>query len=380
MKTGAAKIRHSAIKTPARVPSRLSAIDLQRGFLMVLMALDHAAWYSSGEYPSDELWGGSFPVHATLLSFLTKNLPHLCAPGFLFLMGAGLVLFSDARKKMGWSSSRIVRTCLLRGVIFVTLQLTLENYAWSFGPYHAPDSSMLYFGVFYTLGVSMMLGGWMVQLPTKILTALTVLGFALYPLFIPDPSLFREPVSVVSRLLLIAGASNGVEVYFPAFPWLFVTALGILFGRFVQKRKDEALQWTGVLGATLLVLFLAFRLFGGNYGNLRPTEGLFSVVKYPPSLAYLTGTLGINLCLLNFFTLYAKIPFLQVFGRTSLFFYVVHLYALSAIYRLFLPADGIGLPKSYLVWASVIVLLYPLCQAYDRFKRKRGVDSFWHLL
>src|ERR1051325_1284128 len=79
-------------------PARLLALDGLRGLIMVAMALDHANFFVAREHPSPEFWNGSFPFYPNALAFLTRLVTHLAAPGFFFLMGAGMVLLAESRR------------------------------------------------------------------------------------------------------------------------------------------------------------------------------------------------------------------------------------------------------------------------------------------
>ncbi len=100
-------------------PSRLASLDALRGLIIVLMAIDHARGFIARNHPS-EFWGTPLPDYqGDWLAFVTRLVTHLCAPGFMFLMGAGAALFARSRARAGWSSVRIARHLLLRGLVLI---------------------------------------------------------------------------------------------------------------------------------------------------------------------------------------------------------------------------------------------------------------------
>ena len=86
----------------APTAGRIDSFDLLRGSIMALMALDHAAFFVAKRHPG-EFWHTALPVYLDLISFFTRAVTHLCAPGFFLLMGAGVVFFQCSRQASGWS-------------------------------------------------------------------------------------------------------------------------------------------------------------------------------------------------------------------------------------------------------------------------------------
>ncbi len=142
------------------------------------------------------------------------------------------------------------------------------------------------------------------------------------------------------------------------------------------------------MGAAALLLFIPVRLLGG-FGNIRPWQGdgwiaFLNVVKYPPSIVFLLITLGADLLLLGLFTRVVAVAEvglwpLVVFGRTPLFFYVTHLYLYGYMGQIIAP-EGIGIRQMYPYWLLGLVILFPLCWFYGRFKHNRSPNSLWRFL
>jgi uncharacterized membrane protein len=373
---------------------RLIPIDALKGFLMVLMAVDHANFFIAKMHPTGEFWGIPLPEYRSLLAFLTRFVTQPCAPGFFFLMGVGMILYADSRRALQWSEARIFRHFMVRGIILVLLQLFLENSAWLMGPansLHPPGGGKqvwFHFGVLFGLGMTMILGAILMRLPSIVIAGVSLAGIVLTQIFIPDPGKAETLFSPLLRIFFIPGQTGPVQVFYPVLPWLWIVGLGIVFGRWVSKDRKKSYQRALYFGLFFLLLFFAVRIPGG-FGNIHPPEesglmALLNVTKYPPSIAFTLLTLG--LCLLFLF-LFSRIgkgmkilgkPLL-VFGRAALFFYLAHLYILAIFGLLFFSKGSSGLLLMYVFWFIGLAILYPLCLWYGKFKKKKAADSIWRM-
>lgn len=366
--------------------ARLLPLEALRGLIMIVMALDHANLFIAHEHSPGEFWSGPFPRYGDALAFLTRFVTHLSAPGFFFLMGAGMVLFAESRRRLGWSEGAIARHLVVRGLLLIALQLLVEDPAWQIG---APLGLLpVYVGVLYALGASMIAGALLLRAGSAALLGLSLATALATELLIADPRVAGPLTSPLLRLLLVPGRAENLLVYYPLIPWLGLAALGMVFGRRLARDRAGAYRAALPIGAALVLLFLLVRSFGG-FGNIRPPAGpgwiaFLNVVKYPPSIVFILLTLGVNLLLL---ALLARVGAalgrwaqpLLVFGNSPLFFYIAHLY-LYGLIGLALGPRGIGIPRMYPFWLLGLVLLYPLCWLYGRFKRSRAPDSVWRLL
>lgn len=354
---------------------------------MIVMALDHANLFIAHGHPRPEFWSGSFPSYSDPLAFFTRAITHLAAPGFFFLMGAGMTLFAVSRRRAGWSDGKIARNLIVRGVILIGMQFVLEDPAWiwgSGGPFTLWDMPV-YLGVLYGLGGAMILGTLLLSLDLRLVLAVSVALISGTEIVLGN---FARELSGVglARLLVMPGTTREFTVYYPILPWLGVTAFGIAFGRMLAQNAEIAYRRALIVGAAFLALFIPLRVLGG-FGNLRPPAGrdliaFLSVVKYPPSLTFLLLTLGIDLSLLFVLSRRAlslvtgHLSPLLVFGATPLFFYIAHLYLYGFIGRTFFP-QGTGIPGMYPWWLAGLAVLYPLCWLYGKFKAKQPHDSIW---
>lgn len=372
--------------------ARLLHFDLLRGFIMVLMALDHASFFIAHKH-SGEFWGQPQPHYDSALAFLTRLVTHLCAPGFFFLTGVGMLLFAEARRTVGWSEFAIRKHYLTRGALLIVLQLFIENPAWVLGPTSTTaqppgggSSVLLHFGVLYGLGAAMILSVWLLRLSVPVLVGLGALAVLTTQWLTPGPATVNELYSPIVRLLLVPGHSNLVQVFYPVVPWVGLTLFGMAFAKIVRARPAQTVRLSLALGAGLLLLFLLVRGSGG-FGNLQPQTdtswiGFLNVTKYPPSLAYVTLTLGCDLLLLAVFTPIAARAnrwwqVLLVFGQTALCFYLAHLYLYALAGLTLAPGQGTSLPWMYAYWLSGLFILYWLCRRYRAFKQTTAPDSVW---
>ena len=359
--------------------TRLLPLDALRGFIIVLMALDHANSFIAHGKLEPELWADLFPSYLghPPLTFVTRLVTHLAAPGFFFLMGAGMILLAQSRRRRGWSEWQITRHFLLRGALLIVLQFSLENLAWSL-----KEPPGIYFGVLYALGGVMIIGMLLLRLPQGWLLLLSGSLIIATELLLPESRTGFAAYPVPLRMWLLPGFTGPVLVLYPLMPWLGVAGLGMVYGRWLQQDATVAYRRAFWLGVISLLLFLPLRYLGG-YGNIRPATGydwiaILNVVKYPPSITFLLLTLGTNLLLL---ALFSKLPDLilwplAVFGQVPLFFYISHLFLYGFWSQRIEPA-GVGIPRMIPYWLLGLLILWPICWLYGRFKHSRAPNSIW---
>jgi uncharacterized membrane protein len=365
---------------------RLLPLDRLRGWLIVLMALDHANYFIARQHSTGEHWGGPFPAYDSALPFLTRLVTHLCAPGFFFLMGTGMLLFSESRRKQGWKPWQVSLHYWLRASILVALQLFIVNPIWKAGPLAFPE---IYIGVLVALGGTMILGSVLLGLNSTGLVLLTLgllVGTEWLP---PSPEMWGGLDNNPWNLLwLYSGGDGALWSNYPILPWLELVIFGILFGRWLLA--DEKMAYTKglILGLLLLAAFAGIRYFD-RFGVIRPRAGenwidYLNVVKYPPSLAFIFLTMGANLILLWVFSRSGSIierasGALDLFGREPLFMYIMHLGLYMLMGRMIAPYV-MSIPAMLPYWTLGLVILYPLTLCYNRIKRSRGNLLIWRYL
>jgi uncharacterized membrane protein len=361
-------------RTPASpTAARLFAPDALRGLIITLMALDHANYFIARQHPTGEMWGGPYPVYTDTLTFLTRFVTHFCAPGFFFLMGVGMALWALSRQEQGWSKWHVIRHFLIRAGVILAIKFLVVNRAWG---------NPLYFGVLWALAGTMILGSLLLWLKPRYLLTLTIVLLIGMELLTPAPNQWGTRLGWLTRIFLVPGGvvgSAGETILwsnYPVLPWLELVTLGIVFGKWLAEDPRKAFSRAWKLGAAFLVAFVAVRYLNG-FGNIRPRMSnswidFLNPVKYPPSIAYTLMTTGVNLIVLWLFSrarALAQNVFqpLVVFGRTPLFFYVLHLFLYSWLGKVLAP-HGSSLLAMYPIWLLGLLILYPLCWGYRKLK------------
>jgi uncharacterized membrane protein len=388
--------------------SRIRSVDLIRGAVMILMALDHVRVYTG--LPA----GGPTPG-----IFFTRWVTHFCAPAFIFLAGTSAFLYG--RKHTGLS-----RFLLIRGAWLIFLELTVLRLAWTFNLDFAHYELA---GVIWVIGWCMILMAGLVKLPLPAIAVLGLVIIAGHNLMDPHLStiisgLGENPLSGLWKILYVGFSAGPVRlgadglnlwVLYSIVPWVGVMATGFAFGQILTltpARRDRICLAVG-LGALGLFLFLrGFNLYGdprpwnvpgqaSNPGARMPALlGFLNTNKYPASLAFLLMTLGPVITLIPVLE-QAHGPLsraITVFGRVPFFFYVLHIPLIHALALLVSvirlghvspwlfanhpmgnppapPGYTWGLPLTYVVWAVAIGILYFPCRWFANLKARR--QDWW---
>jgi uncharacterized membrane protein len=299
-----------------------------------------------------------------------------------------MVLFAHSRRKRGWGEGAIVRHFLVRGGLLVALQLLVVNRAWELSP--GGWRSDVYIGVLFALGGAMILGSallWLRLRPEVLLasTAVLVLGAELLT---PDPSAWGQTFHPITRVLLVPGGTLELWVNYPVLPWLELLTFGMVFGYWLVDDSRSAFKRVLALGGAFILAFVMLRSLDG-FGNIRPRGGdtwidFLNVVKYPPSITFNLLTMGVNLVIVGLLAradgkLRQFFQPLVVFGRVPLFFYLTHLFLYAGLGLLLTPG-GTRIATMYPLWLLGLLILYPLCLWYGRFKHRQPVDSLVRFL
>jgi len=383
---------------------RIASIDLLRGLVMILMALDHVRMYFGYE-----TWY-SDPTNlatTTPLLFFTRWITHFCAPVFVFLAGTSAFLYGIRES----NTKTLARFLFTRGLWLVFAELVIVNFAWTF------DITFSYkiLQVIWAIGLSMIALSVLVFLPTKsiaVIGLILVFGHNLLdPIRVSGISprditwyiLHQEHVLFLERSI--------VSLHYPVLPWIGLIALGYGFGSFYAPAFDEEKRrrWFLWIGAGAILLFLILRGFN-LYGEPNPwieqnspvftVMSFFNTSKYPPSLHFLLMTIGPALIFLSLSErMHSRITTPVVtFGKVPFFLYVTHLYFIHALAMLSLAyvgrdwreyilsaaalrsgtliSFGFRLEAVYVIWILVVVSLYPLCRWYQGYK-ENNPESWW---
>lgn len=382
-----------------KVQSRIASIDALRGVVMIIMALDHIREFfhlGAMSFQPEDLARTTVPL------FFTRWITHICAPVFMFTAGVAAFLW----RRRGRTMMNLSGFLWKRGIWLVLLDLTVIRFALFF----SLTSGMVILNVLWALGWSMIALGFLVHLPMRVLAPLSLALIALHNLLDRvTASQFGSAGwlwNIVHQAGVIDAGGVAVLVAYPLVPWIAVMSSGFCFGEIMALDPARQQRWMLRIGLTLTIAFVAIR--GLNlYGDPQPWSwqasgmtvlSFLRTTKYPPSLDFLLMTLGPAILLLaglERFRLTGVHP-VMVFGRVPLFFFVLHLYLIHVLaiplalirygHAAFLrnplpslggdpqlyPADyGYHLWVVYVLWALVIVLLYPLCFWFSQLKERR---------
>jgi uncharacterized membrane protein len=381
---------------PPRKP-RIESVDVVRGVIMIVMALDHCH-----DFFGDLSANATNLTATTAALFFTRWITHICAPTFFLLTGVSASLTRERMDK-----NELARFLLARGFWLIFLELTVMRFALQFNvDYHVTILTVL-----WGLGWAMIVLAGLLWLPLRAIAAIAVVMIALHNLLDGvDPASLGAWGPLWSILhspgIVYNDGSHLVLVSYVLIPWVGVTALGYVLGESFRWNPERRVTLFCCLGFAFVVLFIGLRALNvyGDPGRWSHQHSLLwtamsfvNTVKYPPSLLFLLMTLGPTLLMLGAFEIGVPALFRPalVIGKVPLFFYIAHFYL---IHLLAVAASGIrfgrvdemfrspdlahfpftappgwdlGLPFVYLVWAVVVVSLYPLCRWYAGVKRRR---------
>jgi uncharacterized membrane protein len=387
--------------TPAK-SKRIHSIDLLRGTVMIIMALDHVR---------DYFHNAAFIYDPTDLSqtspvlFFTRWITHFCAPIFAFL--AGTSAFLNGAKKGKPELSRFLFT---RGLWLVIAEVLLITLGWSFNLAYP----VLILQVIWALGFSMMVLSLLVFLPLR---AILIIGLVLIFGHNLMDGLHAHGNSAGDLAIATLHEQHffpwhpAVMMGYPVVAWIGIMATGYAFGQLYLPTCDAAKRKKALLylGAGAIGLFIILRGINA-YGDPHPWSvqqtplytvlSFLNTTKYPPSLLYILMTLGPALLFLAF----AEKPLnrlgekLLVFGRVPMFYYILHIYIIHALAMIAaacsgykwsdmvltgwvsmnaqLKGFGYSLPVVYIIWIILVIALFPLCQWYDNYKRAHR-EKWW---
>jgi len=231
----------------------------------------------------------------------------------------------------------------------------------------------------------MILGSLLLWLKPRYLLALTAVLLIGIELLSPNPTQWGARLGLLNYMFLtpggIIGSASETLLWsnYPVLPWLELVTLGIVFGKWLTTDSRQAFKRALVMGGIFLLAFVVIRYLNG-FGNIRPRMSnswidLLNPVKYPPSIAFTLMTTGVNLIVLWLFSkagtrLQSVFQPLVVFGRTPLFFYVLHLFLYAGL-GYWLTPRGASLPAMYPIWLLGLLILYPLCRLYGKLKHSQ---------
>lgn len=383
--------------------SRIESVDLLRGLVMVIMALDHVR-----DFFSSYLGNPTDAAKVSALLYFTRWITHLCAPTFVFLAGTSIYL-QFLRKER----AELSRFLVTRGLWLMLLELVVVSSMLTFHP----SPVFLVLQVIWVTGLSMVLMAALIHLPMWVVIAfgsVLVLGHNAFDKV--NPASMGPIAATTWKLLHVPGVLRPpTSGYFwlnlyPLIPWPGIMALGFAFGALLKRPPAARAKSMLLLGAVAICAFVALRFVNG-YGEPFPwkhqaTPGrtfmsFMDVQKYPPSLMFSQVTLGVSLCLMSGLerlqergALKSVRDVLSVFGRVPFFYYLLHftLIHIAAIVTSAVlgldwtwwfglpptrsalagqpPGYGFSLGVVYAMWALIIFLCYFPCRWYAALKQR----------
>jgi len=379
----------------ARATLRIESVDVVRGIIMILMALDHTRDFFGVRTDPTNV------ATTTVTLFFTRWITHFCAPTFFLLTGVGSAL-SLAKG----TTRELSRFLLTRGIWLIVLEIVVLRclgFQFNF------DYRVTGLTVLWALGWSMIALSALVYVPTKLVAAIGVALIVGHNAL--DGIRSTNPIWVALHQpgFLLRTPEHVVFVAYPLIPWIGVTAVGFALGQVYSWDATRRRSFLTRLGLGLALLFLVLRTLN-VYGDPVPWSpqasmsrtviSFLNTTKYPPSLLFLLMTLGVTLLGLRAFdgSVPAALRPALRFGKVPLFFFLLHLPLIHLVavvtslarygsvhwffespsldrYPFTLPPEwGYSLPVVYAAWILVLVLLYPVCAWFADVKsRKRAV-------
>ena len=398
------KTEKSPVAVAAKKTSRIESIDVLRGLVMVIMALDHVRDYF---HKDAFLYSPTDLSRTSLWLFGTRWLTHFCAPIFVFLAGISAYQYGIRRGR-----TELVFFLWTRGLWLVFIEIVILSLFRSF------NLSFPFFSlqVIWAIGICMIVLSAIVQTNAKAIAIIAVTLIAAHNILdqihIPGNGAAAFIWSVLHDENKFTYGTFTFYVHYPVIPWIGLMTLGYYLGRLYTPGFDGERRRTLliIMGLISIVFFVNLR-YTNWYGDphkwtvqqtqLRTLLSFFNVTKYPPSLLYMLITFGPALVFLALSEkpLNSLTSKLAMFGRTAMFYYLAHILLIHVL-ALFgarmqgfpwssmvlstkvddsatLKGYGFSLPVVYLIWIALVLILYPICKWYDQYKRNNVHQKWW---
>ena len=375
---------------------RIYAVDVLRGIVMIIMALDHVRdYFHATAFTQDPLDAAT----TTPALYFTRWITHFCAPVFVLLSGLSIHLMHNRRTK-----AEISRYLFTRGLWLILVEITIMSFALTFNP----QMNVLILQVIWAIGISFVVLSGLIFLPWQVILGVGLLitagHNALDALPIP-PGTIWEFVHQTKYTLFTIMPGRGFLVLYPFLPFTGILLCGYGLGRaFLQDVSPAARKKLLITAGTVMILlFLVLR--GINvYGDPAPWKELsvytfLNVTKYPASLLFTCITIGPGLLLLA--ALEGKqhrlTDIAKVYGSVPFFYYILHFYLIHTLcmivfflrghtaaqisspmgpFYCVVAGVGFSLGGVYLVWFSVVAALYLPCRWYSGYRQRH---RYWWL-
>ncbi|WP_444893145.1 DUF1624 domain-containing protein [Microbulbifer sp. TRSA001] len=367
---------------------RYPAIDITRGILVIIMALDHTRdYWTSTQFDPLDLSQSSIAL------FLTRWITHICAPGFIFLTGLSAYFHG---KKLN-SKPELAKFLILRGLVLVILELTLVNLSWQFAYNYA------FVQVIWALGVSMIILAGLIYLP-MIWTTIPCLAVISLHGYLND-DFMRQLLGGYEWLWILAHVrasfrlfefNTGIFAAYNIIPLFALMYLGYVFGPLYEMANKQRVRLLITTATALSIIFIAVRLIGfGDPNDWNSQQGLLGFIntaKYPMSFNYILMTMSIVFLIMAIVENRQNriLDVLLLFGQASLFFYLLHVPVINLSAHLWSYLEfGVAtnffngskvwpegytpnLLRTYAYWIALIAILYYPCKKYLQKKKESG--------
>ena len=396
------RIGKSLQKPPA--VKRIESIDLLRGLVMVIMALDHTRdYFHKGAF----LFNPEDLAQTNIILFLTRWITHFCAPVFVLLAGVSAYLYGAKR-----SRKELAVFLLTRGIWLVIAELFIISLFRTFNPaYHFFNLQVI-----WAIGISMIVLSAMIYMKRQYILLVGILLVAAHNVLDNVHVLSGNGLSffwsVLHEPAYFTLGPVVFHVHYPVLPWIGIMAIGYCLGSlyvsdFNPATRKRILLYIGFCAIALFVILRAGNVYGDaaawsvQRNTIYSLLSFLNVTKYPPSLDYILITLGPALIFLSLAEkpLTALTNKLAVFGRVPMFYYMahillIHLFAVIGVVvsghkwsdmvltsmvqrQPELRNYGFNLAIVYAVWMAVVLILYPFCRSFDRYKRANLATKRW---
>jgi len=333
--------------------------------------------------------------HAARSVFL-RFLAHLCAPVFVLLTGISAWLYGDRAGSRAATAAFLAK----RGLFLIVLEIVVVNFAWTF----AFPPSVIYLQVIWVIGLSMLALAALLWLPRPVVAGVGLVLVAGHNLL--DSVHFAQahwahiPWAILhDRGWIEVSDALRLRTSYPLLPWIGVITLGYAAGPWFHARVQSTVRQRGLLygGLGVLAAFIVLRAING-YGQaqkwgmqddtIHTLMSFLNVTKYPPSLMFLLLTLGLGLVLLALMERAGRAAWIRVlcvFGAAPMFFYLLHLYVLKALYLACVAIWGLnqgdyfgvsGVPALWIISILLAAALFVPVRWYGQLKARRR-DITW---
>jgi uncharacterized membrane protein len=380
---------------------RLTSIDMLRGLVILIMALDHVRDFTMVGGVQDPM----ADPNVSPWRYFTRWITHFCAPVFILLAGVSAGLMADRK-----SPRELTGFLFRRGLWLILIELVVMSTSLTFSPRGLPQfngQTMIALQTLWAIGASMVTlsGAQLLGARACLWIGLAiVVGHNLLDPYWPVSTMFtpNHPWWVGLHAQMAVSTDNFLFlVVYPLLPWTGVMLLG--FGaagvfRLPAAERDRRLLWIGLAMVAAFIVLRLLDVYGepqhwkaSPNGALATLMPFLNTSKYPPSLHFLLMTLGPAAILCAFAERWhGRVKdTLVMFGRVPFAFYVAHFYLAHLLavaiglaqgfkleqmwtfFAFFPQGYGVQLGGVYTGWIGVIAVLYPFCRWIANVKARR---------